>query len=42
MPSLQQIKIWDAFVLPCSRLLDRLTVNQLGKSILGVWSKPRI
>lgn len=38
MPSLRQIKIWDRIIIPCSRLVDRLTGYRAGKSILAVLS----
>jgi SAM-dependent methyltransferase len=38
-PSLKQILFWDRFLVPPSRLLDRLTFHMVGKSILGIWQK---
>lgn len=38
-PSLKQILFWDRFLVPPSRFVDRLTLNWIGKSILGVWRK---
>jgi len=38
-PSLSQILFWDSFLVPPSRFVDRLTLNWIGKSILGVWRK---
>jgi SAM-dependent methyltransferase len=38
-PSVKQILFWDRFLVPPSRLLDRLTFHMVGKSILGVWQK---
>jgi len=38
-PSLKQVLFWDRFLVPPSRFIDRLTVNWIGKSILGVWRK---
>jgi 2-polyprenyl-3-methyl-5-hydroxy-6-metoxy-1,4-benzoquinol methylase len=38
-PDLKQILLWDRFLVPSSRFLDRLTLHKIGKSILGVWRK---
>ena len=38
-PSRAQIKLWDGAMVPLSRLLDRVALHALGKSVLGVWSK---
>jgi len=38
-PNFKQIVFWDRYLIQLSRLLDRLTFNQLGKSILAVWEK---
>lgn len=40
MPNLAQIKIWDNWMVPASRVVDRLTFNQIGKSIVGVFQLP--
>jgi SAM-dependent methyltransferase len=39
MPTLQQIILWDRFLVPPSRYLDQLTFHMIGKSILCVWQK---
>jgi 2-polyprenyl-3-methyl-5-hydroxy-6-metoxy-1,4-benzoquinol methylase len=39
MPEGSHIFLWDRFLVPCSRWLDRLTMHSVGKSILGVWRK---
>lgn len=38
-PSLRQILFWDRRLIPLSRLVDRLSFNHVGKSILGIWTK---
>ncbi len=38
-PNKNQIKIWDAMMIPLSKKLDFLMRYSLGKSILGVWQK---
>jgi SAM-dependent methyltransferase len=42
MPTIKQIKFWDRFCVPCSRIVDRLTAHRLGKSIVAIWRKPRL
>jgi protein-L-isoaspartate O-methyltransferase len=37
MPTEAQILFWDRFLVPCSRVLDRLLMGTAGKSILAVW-----
>lgn len=39
MPSMAQVKVWDRFMVPVSRVLDPLSAFQFGKSLLGVWQK---
>lgn len=39
LPTIQDIRIWDRFLVPVSRMLDPLTAHRMGKSILGVWEK---
>lgn len=38
-PRLNQILFWDRFLVPLSRLVDRITQHRIGKSILGIWNK---
>jgi ubiquinone/menaquinone biosynthesis C-methylase UbiE len=38
-PDLKQILFWDRYLVPSSRLLDRLALHVVGKSILGIWRK---
>jgi SAM-dependent methyltransferase len=38
-PSQKQINFWDRRVVPCSRIMDPLTIGLLGKTILGVWRR---
>ncbi len=37
MPTAVQIHTWDTYLVPCSRLIDRLFFGAVGKSVLGVW-----
>ncbi|MCG8587481.1 MAG: class I SAM-dependent methyltransferase [Pirellulales bacterium] len=39
-PKPSQIKFWDRWVVPCSRVLDPLVGRSFGRSIVGVWQKP--
>jgi hypothetical protein len=39
LPTRRQIAIWDRFMIPLSRRLDRLCGYRLGKSVFGVWRK---
>jgi SAM-dependent methyltransferase len=38
-PSSRQIQLWDNWMVPASRFIDRLVMYNIGKSILVVWSK---
>jgi SAM-dependent methyltransferase len=37
MPSYRQIAVWDRFLVPISRVLDRMTAHRFGKSVVAVW-----
>jgi hypothetical protein len=39
LPSRLQIAIWDRFCVPVSRVVDRIFLGKLGKSVLAVWHK---
>jgi SAM-dependent methyltransferase len=39
MPTARQIGVWDRWMVPPSRLADRLTMGHVGKSVLGVWRR---
>jgi SAM-dependent methyltransferase len=39
MPTKAQLRIWDGWVVPVSRVLDRCLFNSVGKSIVGVWRR---
>lgn len=38
-PTLAQVKAWDHFMVPVSKLVDTITAHALGKSILSVYKK---
>ena len=42
MPTLQQILLWDRFMVPMSRFLDPLLAHRFGKSILAVWRRSSV
>jgi SAM-dependent methyltransferase len=39
MPTVGQIKLWDTWMVPVSRVVDPLLNYSIGKSVLGVWQK---
>jgi hypothetical protein len=40
MPTRQQLHFWDTFIVPTSRVTDRLLRHSIGKTIVAVWRKP--
>ncbi len=38
-PTLQQISFWDTVIIPISKITDVLSINLLGKTLIGVWRK---
>ncbi len=38
-PSIQQVKFWDRFIVPVSKLTDPLLLYSTGKSLIGIWKK---
>lgn len=41
MPTASQLRFWDDWIVPLSRLLDKLFLYSIGKSIVAVWQKPQ-
>jgi cyclopropane fatty-acyl-phospholipid synthase-like methyltransferase len=39
-PTLKQVQFWDNWLVPVSKLTDRLFFFSFGKSIIGTWKKP--
>ena len=39
MPTEAQLKVWDQWVIPVSRVLDRCLFGRVGKSIVEIWRK---
>jgi 2-polyprenyl-3-methyl-5-hydroxy-6-metoxy-1,4-benzoquinol methylase len=41
LPTPRQVRLWDRWLVPCSRRLDGLLGYQVGKSVLGIWQRVR-
>lgn len=39
MPTRAQLHFWDKRMVPVSRIVDRLALYSLGKTVLGAWTK---
>ena len=39
LPNARQIRVWDDFMVPCSRFIDPLSAHCLGKSVVCVWRR---
>jgi SAM-dependent methyltransferase len=39
MPNKNQIQFWNNYMVPLSRVIDRLHGYSIGKSVLGIWTK---
>jgi SAM-dependent methyltransferase len=40
IPTKGQLQFWDRWCIPISRILDRLLLYSIGKTIVAVWTKP--
>jgi SAM-dependent methyltransferase len=40
MPVKAQLRFWDRWIVPVSRILDKLFLYSVGKTIIAVWRKP--
>lgn len=38
-PELKQVKFWDNYLVPASKIMDSLTFFSLGKTVVGIWQK---
>ena len=38
-PELKQIKFWDNFIIPISRITDVILFYTTGKTVIGIWEK---
>jgi len=36
-PELKQIKFWDNYMIPVSKIIDAISFYSLGKTVVGVW-----
>lgn len=36
-PKLKQIKFWDNYIIPVSKIIDAITFYSMGKTVVGVW-----
>ncbi len=39
MPTVEQIKFWDTYLVPISKVMDRILGYRFGRSILCIWGK---
>jgi len=39
MPTHRQIQTWDRFMVPLSKVIDRLLLHRAGKSVIMVWKR---
>lgn len=39
MPTKEQLRFWDQWIIPVSRVLDKLLLYSVGKSIVAVWRR---
>lgn len=39
MPTEKQLKFWDKWLVPVSRVIDKHLGHNLGKSVVGIWRK---
>lgn len=39
MPTKAQLRFWDHWIVPISRVLDKLLLHSVGKSIIAVWRR---
>ncbi|MGB3005757.1 MAG: class I SAM-dependent methyltransferase [Chitinophagaceae bacterium] len=38
-PSKRQVQLWDQWIIPVSKIMDRILFFSFGKSILAIWKK---
>lgn len=41
-PTIKQVLFWDRWIIPVSRITDKLLFNSFGKSIISVWKKEQL
>jgi SAM-dependent methyltransferase len=42
MPTKAQLRFWDHWIVPVSRVLDKLFLYSVGKTIIAIWRKPPV
>lgn len=42
MPTKAQLRFWDRWIVPISRVLDKLLLYSVGKTIIAVWAKAKV
>jgi SAM-dependent methyltransferase len=40
IPTKAQLRFWDHWIIPISRILDKLLLYSVGKTIIAVWRRP--
>jgi SAM-dependent methyltransferase len=40
-PTIKQIKFWDNYIIPMSKVVDFLLPISTGKTVVGIWKKPK-
>jgi len=40
MPTAAQLRFWDLCIVPISRVLDKLLLYSIGKTVIAVWRRP--
>lgn len=38
-PTKKQIQFWDSWMIPVSRVVDKIVLHSFGKAVIGVWKK---
>ena len=38
-PTQKQVLLWDRYVIPVSRVTDKIIAYSFGKTVLGMWKK---
>lgn len=38
-PTIKQISFWDNYIVPASKITDKILFNSVGKTVVGIWQK---
>jgi SAM-dependent methyltransferase len=41
-PTSSQIRFWDTWIIPVSRVVDPLLAHRVGKTVVAIWQKPLV